>query len=268
VSVAALPNKLKTYLKERYEVFDESGKRCEVKPTGFQLMVHVIPHFGTVNFWEGRLETEEPDPKKVVPEAARALNLWSMVAGGPYQMEGSAQGLTLGIEMDPNTECKNPVWGRVITETSSAPWIVRAPNPEETVELKEAVASHPVVLGLNAQSKKSQGGTGDWFETVRADSLRVITSGTGTVLMYAEASGVGGCAYDEPTSAGLLFRRKAGVLVPLLGELHPEGFIRAAVDIDGDGEVELIAETSILSKAAKGYVHAVDLFPLYLDCPC
>ena len=100
------------------------------------------------------------------------------------------------------------------------------------------------------------------------ESLIVLKSGTGTELVYAEALGIGGCAYDTPTSVGLMFRKQGDSLVPLKDELYPDGLILAAIDLDQDGEVELIAETSILSKSKNGYARSVDLSPLFLDCSC
>jgi hypothetical protein len=263
VSTAALPARLKKHLDARYEVFDESGKQCEVEPRGFQLMIRVIPHFGTVNFWEGR--TGSDDPVVLVPQQGRAINLWEMATA--FQTETSSQGLTLGLEMKPIKDCKEPVWGRVITKESATPWTVEAPDEPDAKSLKDAVPRHPVVVHLN-QSARKHSSDSDWFEDLRQDSLRVLKSGMGTELFYAQAVGLGGCGYTTPTSVGLLFRKQGGTLVPLKEELHPDGLIRAAVDIDGNGEVELIAETSIVAKGKEGYVHAVDLFPLYLDCPC
>lgn len=268
VSVSALPETLKRHMDVRYEVFDKNGTRCEAKPRGFQLLVHIVPHFGTVNFWEGRMQSEGETPV-VVPKEERALSLWR-TGTGPFETDTTSPGIWLALEMETLQSCPDPVWGRAIREHAPAPWPVSAVDGEQMKELKASVSRHPSVLRFDQEAR--QEGTvpsqGRWFQRIEPGTARALQGPPGSTFFYATAVGAGGCASATPVSVGLLFRKQGDRLVPIEKPLYPDGQINAAVDLDGDGQAELISELSILRLGPGGPARVLDLSPLSLDCPC
>src|SRR5690606_14770115 len=164
VSTEAVPASLRKLLEPKYEVFTPSGKRCEAKAREFVYQIHVIPHFGTTNFWEDYFAEFEKRPKNPVPAEARAVDLWGM-ATGPYFESAGHPGITLAVELEPMKDCQDAAWGRMVKAGAPPPWTLRAPTEDEASKLSVAVDRHPLVVKFDAQAK-AEGSTlpgGRWL---------------------------------------------------------------------------------------------------------
>jgi len=261
VSLQAVPASKRALLDNSYEVFDESGQPCQVKPKTLKIMTYVIPHFGTVNYWNdfgAEYEGRKPEPQ---PPAARALSLWGL--GGSRD-----QGRTLALEYEANPSCPRPVWGRKVTTDAPTPARVRAAREDELKEVAAVLRSHPVVKELDSELRRTHLEPKGWSAALLPGTARVVEMGNGAEFVYVEASGLGGCGYSAPESVGLLWRRQNGRLTPDARPLYFEGNLRAAVDLNGDNELELMGDDVILSRRKAGYSAVVDHSPLFLDCGC
>lgn len=105
VAAQLVPEKERALVGKRFELFDESGRKCEAVAAKLEVLIDVEPHFGVVAQWNG---AEGTPP---VPPARRALELWEMSSR-------RGQFLTLRLELSPeqakSAACAKPVWGRVV----------------------------------------------------------------------------------------------------------------------------------------------------------
>lgn len=267
VSTKALPKNLQALLNDSYEVFDSAGQRCEVTPRGFQVLVRVVPHFGTVQSWEDTFAEQEGRKRVIVAPEARALDMWRMA--GAMMSENVTPGLYLGLEMEPS-KCGAASWGRKIKTEGPRPWTVRKATEEEERLVVDAATKHEVVVGFDAVARRESPSSPDarWLVGVSRGEVQVVTDEQGKEFVYAPVRGSGGCASENPTSVGLVFRKVGGRVSALEQPVYIDGPLLGAVDVEGDGEPEFVTDTTLVKRTREGFRHVIDHSPLYLECSC
>jgi hypothetical protein len=264
VSVQALPPRYLELQSRNYEVFDREGRRCEAKPKDFALVLHVVPHFGLVNLW-----TDFPENKNSVPYSERALGLWRLsLAHG--EISGAApQGMSLALEFDKVGDCGVPHWGRVMKEGQESPWQVRSANTDETTQLAEAARNHPETVTRSrlhlGNSAAQEPGVSAWFIEIK--NPRIFAGPGGETYAVAQVRGhPQECGFGENTV--FVWRKLKGRFVPVPGAFNDGANVVAMIDVDGDGQPELIDEANVYGSAGNTYEQVIEPLELYLDCPC
>lgn len=267
VTVGALPKPLQERLTHSYEVFDQLGARCLAKPTGYKIFAHVVPHFGTVNFWNDFGAESEGRKAQPLPNASRALGLWGLAQQSPER------GLRLAMEFAVTGDCGAPQWGREVRAGAPEPWRLRDATKAELELLNAALPQHPALRALDNQLAGEFVNHGKrWLQTDKLERARTLTSQDGRTLYIARVNGEGGCGYTTPETVHLIWRKHDQAVRPVerawfTDSTYHEDVV-GAVDLDGTGESALLTSVGIYVWGKGGYERLVDDAPLYLDCPC
>jgi hypothetical protein len=267
VAVGALPKPLQERLTHSYEVFDQLGARCLAKPTGYKIFARVVPHFGTVNFWNDFGAESEGRKAQPLPNATRALGSWSLAQQSPDR------GLRLGMEFEVTGDCGAPQWGREVRAGAPEPWRLREATKAELDLLNAALPQHPALRALDKQLAGEFVNHGKrWLQTDKLELARALASRDGRTLYVAQVHGEGGCGYTTPETVHLIWRKHDQALRPveraLFTDITYHEDVVGAVDVDGTGEAALLTSVGIYVWGKDGYERLVDDAPLYLDCPC
>jgi hypothetical protein len=256
----------------KLRVFDETGARCVGTVGELALLVRVDPHFSTTQEWSG---LASDDSGELVPsgkphsQARIAREAWAMAEpilvgrlGGDC---ASVTGRPDATRWARDAELPEPALGAVTDDVDSA---LRA-------EAERQVRRHPAV----AQAERAARTATDREEGTPEPTIRVFSiRGKETPsLLLATFESPGGC--DDYVGMTFIWRPGGSGKRPKLQLLNdPEAGLftpRAAFDLDGDGQLELLGEqggigigSTDLLRPGSGYGDRESLEITSLDCYC
>ena len=260
VVVASTPRRLSsaaaTWLGRRVRLYGATGALCEGVVGDVALVGRVSPHEATTARLQGRDDEAPPlSPAEVASEA------WSIAA--------AADAVVLAGEVDA-VGCEGAVW--------AGPADVPAPAFVLS-EAADAATEHRALAAFRALP--SWAAVEDRYRTdVREDraarwdshgesrpTVNVIALGDGSRFVIVTADVGGGCG-DFGASATAVFREDARGLT-LTGPPAEESFVpTAAVDVDGDGALDLVLPTGVRRARGGAFEHGEALRVPFLGCPC
>jgi hypothetical protein len=270
----ALPSEVRKLKAQRYEVFDKSGVRCVAEPIGFKIHIGVVPPYWLTEEWNGRADARQGQAvvqQGPTPQAQRALALWRMASSSGMQSpEGVPMGLSLALELQYLDACRDIAWGRKLVDGFTKDWTLRRVTKAELSAMRSAARTHP--LGVHAERHRTKASNeAVWISNLTQQSARVAERSNVELFFLMDILG-------PDTECGesiitVVWRKHGNGLIPLLHELpRPflghRGEIWDAADLDGDGRVEFITETTIIGEGQHGYETLVDHTPELLGCWC
>jgi hypothetical protein len=236
-----LPAALADRKGDRVRVDDD----CVAEITGFVVISRVVPHFGTVQDWNGGIDPDDPRPPASPAEIARSV----------FEMGEQVVGARLSA-------CS----GRWAVP-AGAPRAVQAEKVTDDKLVARALAAFartPEVIG----QQDRYDGDGKWWDGADVKAFRHPRSGE--VLVSVAAREGEGCGQFEAAS-WVLYRVVNGRLEQLQVGSPPLNILEA-LDLDGDGRLELIVEADgfgtelALVDPEDGAI--IELRYAYHDCPC
>ena len=257
VDVEKLPAEFKAWLGRK--VTTEAG--CTGSIDRLELVGRYVPHFGTVQTWNG---TDGVDAVgKALSDEAIAREA---LDGGSIDVElvGHIAG------------CSDGLWVR--EEGKPAP-VVYAKDAADPKLEKALLSEYRKLAGwkaIAAEAKQAEPPvttpTWDVFEGA-APSVTTWTDAT-SGRTFAQVVGQAGSGCGQFGGAfGALFEvknkgAKATFVLLTDAEGGPTAAIEAVVDLDGDGDVEFVIDEGLIQRAGPVWTRTFDLTPPDFDCPC
>jgi ketosteroid isomerase-like protein len=255
VDPAQLDESMRTLIGARIEVFGARGAVCRAT-VGAPVIVHrVVPHFGTVQHWDGELGREPSDDAQI------AADVWELGADGAI--------LAAPLEGE---ECERPLWARLVADHHPKVFTPTLAEGREQVRALSAFRGQPAHHEIQTDFRSyGPGHTGPWDShgTASPMVIRWIEPGSGREIVTVTARAGAGCA-DFFGRMWSLFEVVDGDLVPRTDPSAP-GFYepRTIIDLNDDGMVEILIEDGLLRAGADGgLTRVIDVTPPYLDCDC
>jgi ketosteroid isomerase-like protein len=255
VDPARLDESMRTLIGERVEVFGARGAVCTAT-VGPPVIVHrVVPHFGTVQHWDGDLGGSPSSDAQI------AADVWELGASGAL--------LAAPLEGE---ECERPLWARVAAEHHPKVFTPSLAEGGEQIRALSAFRSQPAHREIQADFRSyGAGHSGPWDShgTATPTVVRWIEPGSGREIVTVTARAGAGCA-DFFGRMWSLFEKVDGDLVPRTDPSAPGAYEpRTIIDLDDDGMVEILIEDGLLRAGAEGgFTRVIDVTPPYLDCDC
>lgn len=259
VNEAALPAELRAWKERGVRTMNASGSACESKIAEFFVRAEVVPHFGMRQSWSG----QDGDPK--LDRAQIAEQIWQLAESG---------GRTLVARLEPS--CKG-LWALDAARTPPIAAAPQTPAPELLAAALRSFRALPAYAKLQSEFIKTAATPkGRWEEYTDANLQVVVFRAAGYApLVSVFARSGNGCGdFEGSLSALYRLRNETRNELELLDQ-PAAASPTTAFDLEGDGSLELLYDSSNLSdetllwrKTAKG--PALDtLFAVpFLDCPC
>lgn len=263
VKASAVPEPRRVLRGKPLQLYGAKGKVCKARVIGFALLGRITPHFGTREQWE----SGRRDP--ALRDSRVALEAWALTDG---QAGGRVLAGVLGLD---GGDCKGALLARLATgeDLEIAP-AVDADKPLRALAMEalRKLPAHATVQKDYEATVKDASGAWDNFEgaTPRVVLMRHKKSGKAVVAVTARA-GVGCGEFEaELWGAWALDERGGKMKLKPLAQPKPWQLFRpeAALDLDGDGELELLIPGGLLRKGKSGYELWQRLQVPSLDCHC
>jgi len=244
VDAAKLPAPLRAWKGRKVRLFDFSGPVCDGTISGFEHVRRVVPHFSEKQDWK----------ENKVPESEIAKSLWDEAAGSD---------LLLGT-VDQGKKCKDAKWAR--GQSLPAPKMIAPEKADEKLAQKalREFRKLPAWKKVQADYQSEDGRKGNWDEYDN-DKPEVKRLGP---LVYVTAQAGSGCG----DFGGRLFGMWEVAGDKLIPRYKPDEYDflnpMAAVDVDGDGVLEILIDEGILRRSGDQYGSPEHLEVLDHDCPC
>lgn len=232
-------------------VYDATGKRCTARVGALALVGGGTPHFGTVQMWDG----EDGEPKWTKAQRARAI----------YEMSDPKLVGELAIEGG----CA-PV---LVVDAAAKPVVYGSADADDATTKAATAAFRKLAAYKSIQedfASAEDGGTGPW---VANPAVAVFTDGTRKLVVVSAREGAGCGGFFGALTA--VYEDKAGKLTLLSAPDQGYLGVTAIVDLEGDGQVELIGVPDDFSTATALFVGGAAGFnPLqtvefpFNDCGC
>ncbi len=239
-----------------YALLSPTGVECAARVIGVAAVRRVVPHFGTVQYWNGELG----DPPRTEPQIA--ADVWDL----------GASGAIVAASFDAPEACAaEPLVLAVPTDVATPPLFT--PRPADDALVRRAIAAFRAFPAWRAVQSDyaTYSGHGAWHEHGGAhpEVYAWVEPRSGRTFVSVYARIVSGCAEFNGALWGF-FEDVDGRLVPRVDPSAPGAFEpKAVVDIDGDGTVEVIVPDGLLARGADGnLVPVLDVTPPYFDCDC
>lgn len=262
VPTATLPEIWKPWIGRDLVLHGPQGMRCRGQVTHIDLLSRVEPHFSTVQRWKGEQGETKPSDSEIRDE------VWSLGQAG-LQVVGHFVPVA-------GESCRGALWARV-ADAVDAPALADA--KVEPVLLAAALRAARGLPGWKSRQR-------DYAEATTlprpeqwdaydggAPQVRAFATGTGERLLWLSLRAGTGCGdfLGEFWALWQVQGEGAGAKMRLLSDDREPGRIvrpEMAVDVDGDGRVELIGVDGVLR--AIGPTWRID--PSWelpsLDCGC
>lgn len=256
VDLEKLPAEFKAW--QGRKVTTESG--CAGTIDRIELVGRYVPHFGTVQMWNGT-DGVEPVGKALSDEeiAREALE------GGSIDVElvGHIAGCTDGL------------WVR--EDGKPAPVLFAKDAADAKLE-KALVAEYRKLAGWKAIAAEAKQAdppiTTPWdvFEAAAPSVTTWTDAASGRTFAQVVGQAGSGCG-QFGGSFGALFEvknkaAKATFVLLTDAEGGPTAAVEAVVDLDGDGDVEFVVDEGLIQRAGPVWTRTFDLTPPDFDCPC
>ncbi len=256
VDLEKLPAEFKAW--HGRKVTTESG--CTGSIDRLELVGRYVPHFGTVQLWNGSDGGEAVGKALSDEEIAREA-----LDGGGIDVElvGHIAG------------CSDGLWVR--EEGKPAPVLYARDAADPKLE-KALVAEYRKLAGwkaIAADAKQAEPPiTTPWdvFEAAAPSVTTWTEAASGRTFAQVVGQAGSGCG-QFGGSFGALFEVKnkgAKATFVLLSDAEggPTEAIEAVVDLDGDGDVEFVIDQGLIQRAGPVWTRTFDLTPPDFDCPC
>lgn len=261
-----LPAELSAWKGKKVELFGNAGVSCQGTVSGLSVVGRVVPHFGTVNRWNGTGDSAgEPKP---APEIV-AQEAWDL-SGRESGSQESGRLVVADVKTD-SGDCTGAIWGRVIAAgASKTPMASAKPASAETkalmlTELRKTKAyTETQARYVSEKEPKDPPKWEDFDPNVTALTFEHET--LGTVVSISIHAGAGCGSFGGSISA--VWEKKGSTLRPLRDASTDEIAPLSAGDVDGDGKIDLLEREGILrSKGDKLEAPAKITVPDF-DCGC
>jgi len=252
---AALPTGLKEWIGKK--VVTDTG--CEATIDRVDLVMRYQPHFGVVQGWNGMGDMGNTTP---MSDSEIAADAW----------KGGA-GLVAAAHL---SGCKDGIRAR---EAGAAkPTVFNASEPAPALR-DAAVAELRALAGWKALAREAKDSeppvtTASWdeWEGARPEVRAWQDDASGRMFVQVRAAAGSGCG-QFGGSFGAVFEVKDAATKPTFVLLtDPQGgptkAVQQVVDLDGDGEVELVLPHGLVQRAGAIWAETIDWTPPDFDCPC
>jgi hypothetical protein len=275
VNAAKLPADVAAWRGRRVALFGKAGRACEANVTSFSMLGRVTPHFGTIARWDATGDFQGGQP---LSEGEISQEAWDLTAGGIVGVSGRL----LVAQLAPvSGSCDGALWGRA-AEGATQP-AEAAPRPAPLTPVEATHADGPTRDRALAELRKlpayaevqkeyeqirAPGDAPRWEELrgVKTDVL-VMATAPGASLVTVSVNAVAGCGDFGATMSAAWEMR--GDKLTLVKEADGQALAPlSAVDVDGDGRVEMILEDGILRSSGTRYDRWERILVPFLDCGC
>ncbi len=242
---------MKTWIGQKVAVYGAGGARCEGTIDSVEIVGRFVPHFGEVQIWDGTLG-EGPR----LNDGEVAANVWSSTMIDK-QVVGRVPACT-GDGVAFARDASRP--GLAFFAAGASDMADRAlAEARKLSGWKAVAASAKDYPEVNAQAW-------DTYDGARP-AVSVWQGGDRTIIQVVSAAGIGCGSFGG--AFGALFEVKGDALVLLTSpEGGPTEAIEGIVDVDGDGELELLIDEGLVQKVGPIWRTTRDNQPPDFDCPC
>jgi ketosteroid isomerase-like protein len=267
VATSALPKATRDMLGTKFILYGDGASVCEGTVGGFEVLVSLHPHFGTLGAWHGQ------NGRPVASPEERALELWAYSAHGA--------GRFLVAHLDSSSTCEGARWARSAELPKPALWSSRAPTTAERVAVLEAARATPLHRQLQKDFEQAFKKATPWDDSGAPARLVLFEDGLGQSFagLTASSGADDSCASPFDADAFFLLQKRGAswAVVSAPPELHvtsrwPRDLepLRAdqAFDLEGDGRPEFIGWMDFIRESAGAYRSVLNRSPAYFDCPC
>lgn len=266
----ALAPRYQALVGQAFNVYSASGQSCAARVSGFKVLVEAVPHFGMVQSWNGTVDGVRDGGPKAGP-AQRALSLWRLSEAG---------GRFLVAELD--TVCPEGLWARSAALPAPSLWRSRALSDDELAAARKAARSSAEYRELQRQFVAAFAKSVPWDETGRASERSVAFEDKAGRVYYSLLMRSGeddGCGSAFDVDRWFLLQKQASglALVSAPNQDHVESamprvlapvFAEHALDLDGDGQLELFGGRDLFAHGRRGFAAISNLSGAFFDCGC
>jgi uncharacterized protein DUF4440 len=262
VDAAKLPPALASWQGRDVRMFGPKGEVCRATISGIAAIGRAEPHFGTRALWKGKPE----DAGLVFDEPVKPATP-SEIAGWALSMAAGDGQLLVGDITVTSGACGGAIWARdAAAPVPKAAEAVAAPKELEERAL-DAFRKLPAWISVETDFHRQVDEPGHWDEHDSAKpvvQLFHVEGGPTFVGVVAEAGT--GCG-DFGATLFALFEEKNGGLV-VVNDPSSDEMPMSAVDIEGDGLVELLYLEGILRSSGARWDVRDGLHVPFYDCGC
>jgi len=231
---------------------------CSATIDRLELVGRYTPHFGVVQTWNG---TDTVEVGKPMADDAIAADAW-----------GSGLQVVVGGHL---SGCGDS-WVHAADHPVATPYADLTPDAALERSALAATRALPGWKAIQAEAASSEPpvttATWDVYEGAAPTVQAWTDKASGRAFVYVKAVAGSGCG-QFGGSFGALFEVKDLATKPTFVLLSdPDGgpieTIVDVLDLDGDGDVELILEEGLIQRVGPVWRTTVDLTPPSYDCPC
>ena len=250
--LAKIPDEARGWVGERVRLYTRDGTTCEARVTGLVLASIAVPHFSSKQEWNEKKKSEA------------AKEAWDL----------GAKSVLATLD----AVCEDALWARPAKLPSPAVVAAedaRAPTRAKALKAFRALPAYQKIQQSWIEEVKSRDKKfWDQLDDAAVKAIDATIAGKPVTLVSVSATHYEGCA-DWQGALWALYRYEAGKLT--LVQASDDGALTPlyAVDLDGDGTVELVGSGlssdfagfgSLIRLGAKLEIETLSV--PYYDCPC
>lgn len=260
-----LPAPLAAWKGRAVRLYDADEGICDAKVEGLYLATRFWPHFGMTGAWHGTGDAEGEAP---MPPDRIAAQAWEMLE--------PSQRIVVGRLSARTGSCGQVLWAR--DAAAPAPVVAAPIAAGKALQLEALGAFRKLSAWARIQKEYQADATGektrDWTDYEQAHpQVHAFRLPDGRTFVTATAGAGSGCGdfRGELWAAWEVKGTEAPHrLVLLSDEGDPGGAFepRAVMDLDGDGNVEIMGTDQLQTPSGAVLRPAVDVSAPSFDCPC
>ncbi len=270
VHLAALPQGHEALIGRRVRAYSLEGPVCEAAVSGLTLFSWVDPHFGTVDEWKGRGEDDQGRPRHGRPWSGARIAAAVWESGARLLLGDLGKGGCAGALWALPAEVPPP---RIVAAAPAGPELVRA----AWTEVRKLPAYQKIQKEYADFSSLEETRTPRWedYRGPAEPEVKLLRHPAMTILSFDLTAGDQvPCTQDFYGHISALWEVQGDPARPrLVLRSPPDGDADftpgVAVDLDGDGQVELLDDKHLLRLQGGTFrpVQTRPTMPSY-DCPC
>ena len=240
-----------SWMSRELAVLSNDGQRCKAKVRSLMLVSGGTPHFGTVQMWQG-MDGEPPLSKAEQAREVFAMSTPKLI--GELAIDG---------------DCFPSV---IVDAASTAKVFALTPIDDPAYQAKAVAAFRklPAYASLQSDFVDNYEGQGAWVEN---PTVTMFSDGTRKIVVVSAREGDGCGSFYGSLSA--IFEDKGGKLT--LVSAPDQGYlsVTAVLDLDGDGQLELVASpddystsSALYSGAGGSFMPVTSVEFPFNDCGC